>query len=87
MAEDFRDLTILPAYETSLRLLIRHLAALPLDDSDGMVSSPAGKTLGDDHLLELQTVVINICNLPGLSRFLLPSLFPETRHHCQYEPV
>jgi CHAT domain-containing protein/tetratricopeptide (TPR) repeat protein len=164
VAEDFHHPTILLAYETSLRLLTQHLAALPplpqhfdilknltsslavdafsaclrncsltnavelleqgrgvfwsqltrlhslLDDA--VVSSPAGKTLADEftrlallirnvlnspganqheqlcHLnLELQKVVTNIRSLPGLSRFLLPSLFPDLQCAASQGPV
>ena len=37
--------------------------------------------------LKLQSVVINICNPPGLSCFLLPSLFPDLQHAASGEPV
>jgi CHAT domain-containing protein/tetratricopeptide (TPR) repeat protein len=163
-AEDFQHHTLFLAYETSFRLLIQHLAALPslprhlvilksltsslavdafsaflrtggparavelleqgrgvfwsqltrlrspLDDVIG--SSPAGKTLADEftrlallihtalnspsadqhewvcHLnLELQRVVTNIRSLHGLSRFLLPSLFPDLRLAASGGPV
>ena len=154
VAEDFQHSTKLLAYETSLRLLVQHLATLPslpqhhivlkkltsslavdafsaslrkrtptravelleqgrsvfwsqlarlhspLDDV--MVAGPAGKMLADEftrlaslirntlnsadanqheqlcHLnLEMQRIVTNIRELPGLSRFLLPSLFSD----------
>ena len=164
VAEDFEHPTMLLAYETSLRLLIHHLATLPslpqhlvilksltsslavdafsaclrthaparavelleqgrvvfwsqlarlrspLDDVT--VSGPAGKTLADKftrlallirsalnssgvdqherlcHLnLELQGVVTNIRKLPGLSSFLLPSLFPDLQRAASGGPV
>ena len=152
VAEHFQHPTTLPAYETSLRLLIQRLAALPslpqhlailknltsslavdafsaclrscsptnavelLEQGRGVfwsqltrpqsplddiiVSGSAGKSLADGftrlalsirnslnspsadqrerlcHLnSEMQRVVANIRELPGLSRFLLPSLF------------
>jgi CHAT domain-containing protein/tetratricopeptide (TPR) repeat protein len=164
MAEHFHHPTILLAYETSLRLLIQHLANLPslpqhlvilknltsslgvdafsaclrqsspsravelLEQGRGVfwsqltrlhspldeaiVSSPAGKALTDEftrlaslirnvlhspgadqhervcHLnLELQTVVTDIRKLPGLSRFLLPSLFSDLRRAASLGPV
>jgi CHAT domain-containing protein/tetratricopeptide (TPR) repeat protein len=164
VAEDFQHPTVLLAYETSLRLLIQHLAALPslpqhlvilkdltsslavdafsaclrnsaparavelLEQGRGVfwsqltrlhsplddvtVSSPAGKTLADEftrlallirdslnspgadqherlcHLnFELQTVVTNIRDLPGLSRFLLPSVFPDLQRAASGGPV
>ena len=164
VAEDLQHPTVLLAYETSLRLLIQHLAALPslpqhlvilkdvtsslavdafsaclrnsapahavelLEQGRGVfwsqltrlhsplddvtVSSPAGKTLADEftrlallirnslnspgpdqherlcHLnYELQTVVTNIRDLPGLSRFLLPSLFPDLQCAASGGPV
>jgi CHAT domain-containing protein/tetratricopeptide (TPR) repeat protein len=37
--------------------------------------------------LELQTVVSDIRNLPGLSRFLLPSLFPDLQRAASGGPV
>ena len=163
MAEDFQHPTILLAYETSLRLLIQHLATLPslpqhlvilknlmsslavdafsaclrkrapahavellvqgrgvfwsqltrlrspLDDV--IVPGPAGKTLADEFTrlalfirntlnspgadqherlcfnLKMQTVVTNIRELPGLSRFLLPSLFPALQLAASGGPV
>jgi tetratricopeptide (TPR) repeat protein len=164
VAEDFQHPTILLAYETSLRLLIQHLAALPslphhlvilknitsslavdafsaclrkraparavelLEQGRGVywsqltrlhspledvvVSSPTGKKLADEftrlallirsalnspdapqherlcHLnFELQRVVTEIRNLPGLSRFLLPSLFPDLQCAASDGPV
>ena len=164
VAEDFQHSTILLAYETYLRLLIQHLAALPslprhlvilksltsslavdafsaclrkraparavelLEQGRGVFwsqltrlrspladvtgSSPAGKTLADEftrlallirnalnspgadqherlcHLnLELQRVVTDIRNLRGLSRFLLPSLFPDLQLAASGGPV
>ena len=40
------------------------------------------------HLnLEMQRAVTNIRNLPGLSRFLLPSLFPDLQHAASGGPV
>ena len=165
VAEYFQHPTILLAYETSLRLLIQHLATLPslprhlvvlrgltsslavdafsvclhkhaparavelleqgrgvfwsqltrlrspLDDV--MVSGPAGKMLADEftwvvsmihnalrdspctdqhervyHLnLEMQRVVNNIRELPGLSRFLLPLPFSDLRCAASGGPV
>jgi CHAT domain-containing protein/tetratricopeptide (TPR) repeat protein len=164
VAEDFQHPTILLAYETSLRLLIQHLATLPslpqhlgilksltsslavdafsacirerahthavelLEQGRGVfwsqltrlhsplddvvVSSPAGKTLADEftqlallirnalkspgasqherlcHLnFEMQRVVTDIRALPGLSRFLLPSLFPDLQRAASGGPV
>jgi CHAT domain-containing protein/tetratricopeptide (TPR) repeat protein len=163
-AEDFQHPTILLAYETSLRLLVQYLAALPslpqhlvilksltsslavdafsaclckrapahaielleqgrgvfwsqltrlhspLDDVIG--SGQAGKTLADEftrlsllirnainshganqherlcHLnFEMHKVVTNVRKLPGLSRFLLPSLFPELQRTASGGPV
>ena len=163
-AEYFQHPTMLLAYETSLRMLIQHLATLPslpqhlviLKDltsslavdafsaclrnhsptnavelleqgrgvfwsqlarlrsplDDAITTGPAGKTLADEftrlassirnalnlpgtdqherlcHLnLELQRVVTNIRNLPGLSRFLLPSLFPDLQRAASEGPV
>ena len=163
-AEDFQHPTILLAYETSLRLLIQHLATLPslpqhlvilknltsslavdafsaclrkraptravelLEQGRGVfwsqltrlrsplddvvVSSLAGKTLADKFTrlallirnvlnspgadqhervcrlnLKLQRVVTNIRDLPGLSRFLLSSLFPDLQHAASGGPV
>ena len=37
--------------------------------------------------LKLQSVVINIHNPPGLSHFLLPSLFPDLQHTASGGPV
>ena len=164
VAEDFQHPTTLLAYETSLRLLIQHLAALPslpqhliilknltsslavdafsaclrncapahavelLEQGRGVfwgqltrlhsplddvvVSGPAGKTLADEFTrlaflirntlnspcadqheqlcglnLKLQTAVTAIRNLPGLSRFLLPSLFPDLQRAASGGPV
>jgi CHAT domain-containing protein/tetratricopeptide (TPR) repeat protein len=164
MAEHFHHPTILLAYETSLRLVVQHLANLPslpqhlgilenltsslgvdafsaclrkcapacsvelLEQGRGVfwsqltrlhspldeaiVSSPAGKALTDEftrlaslirnvlhspgpdqhervcHLnLELQMVVTDIRKLPGLSRFLLPSLFSDLRRAASLGPV
>ena len=165
MAEDFRHPTILLAHETSLRLLVQHLAILPplpqhlvilknltsslavdafsaclrerapahavelleqgrgvfwsqpsrlhspLDDV-ALVSSLAGKTLADEFTrlallirnalnlpgvdqherlcrlnVELRTVVTDIRNLPGLSRFLLPALFADLQRAASEGPV
>ena len=162
-AEHFQHPSLLLAYETCLRLLIQHLAALPslpqhlvilkthtsslavdafsaclrnhaparavelLEQGRGVfwsqltrlhspldhvvVSSP-GKTLADEfmrlallirnwlnspgadqherlcHLnFELQRVVADIRKLPGLSRFLLPSLFPDLQRAASGGPV
>ena len=164
IAEDFQHPTIVLAYETSLRLLIRHLATLPslpqhhvilknltsslavdafsaclrkrtparavelleqgrgvfwsqltrlhspLDDVIG--SGPEGNMLADEftrlallirdalnspsanqlerlcHLhLEMQRVVTDIRELPGLSHFLLPSLFPDLQRAASGGPV
>ncbi|KAF8431590.1 CHAT domain-containing protein [Boletus edulis BED1] len=164
VAEEFRHPSTLLAYETSLRLLIHHLAALPslpqhlivlkepsaslavdafsaflrrgdrvravelleqgrsifwsqlsrlrfpLDNV--MASGPTGRLLADEfmnvaslirnvlnspgtdqherlcHLnLELQRVVTNIRKLPGLSRFLLPSLFSDLQRAASGGPV
>jgi CHAT domain-containing protein/tetratricopeptide (TPR) repeat protein len=165
VAEDFQHPSLLLAYETSLRLLIQHLATLPslpqhlvilknltsslavdafsaclrkcaparavelLEQGRGVfwsqltrlrstplddvvASSPAGKMLAEEFTrlaflirnalnspdpdqhervcrlnLKLQSVVINIRNLPGLSRFLLPSLFPDLQHAASRGPV
>ena len=164
VAEEFQHSMLLLAYETSLRLLIQHLAALPslprhlvilkkltsslavdafsaslrngaparavelLEQGRGVfwsqltrlhspledviVSSPAGNTLADEftwlaflirsalnspgadqherlcHLnFELQRVVTDIRELPGLSRFLLPSLFPDLQRAASGGPV
>ena len=164
VAEDFQHPTILLAYETSFRLLMQHLAALPslprhldilkkltsslavdafsaclrkstparavelLEQGRGVfwsqltrlhsplddviATSPEGKTLADEfarlallirnalkapgadqherlcHLnLELQRVVTDIRNLPGLSHFLLPSPFPDLRRAASEGPV
>ena len=53
------------------------------------VNSPgAGQHEQVCHLnLEMQRVVTNIRNLPGLSRFLLPSLFPDLQHAASGGPV
>ncbi|KAF8132994.1 TPR-like protein [Boletus edulis] len=164
VAEEFQHPSTLLAYETSLQLLIHHLAALPslpqhlailkersaslavdafsaclrrgdrvravelleqgrsifwsqlsrlrfpLDDV--MASGPAGRLLADEfmraasltrialdspgadqhgrlcHLnLELQRIIINIRELPGFSRFLLPSFFSDIRHAASGGPV
>ena len=164
VAEGFQHPPMLLAYETSLRLLIQHLAALlslpqhlvilknltsslatdafsaclhnysptnavelleqgrgvfwsqltrlqsPLDNV--IVSGSAGKSLADEftriassirnsfnspspdqherlcHLnSEMQTVVTNIRELPGLSHFLLPSLFPDLQRAASGGPV
>ncbi|KAF8436258.1 CHAT domain-containing protein [Boletus edulis BED1] len=164
VAEEFQHPSTLLAYEISLRLLIHHLAALPLlpqhliivkersaslavDAFSAclrrgarvravelleqgrsvfwsqlsrlrfpldhvMASGPAGKLLADEfmhvaslirialdalgadqhgrlcHLnLEMQRTIINIRELPGLSRFLLPSLFSDIRHAASGGPV
>ena len=164
VAEDCQHPTSLLAYETSLRLLIHHLATLPslpqhlgilksltsslavdafsaclrkraparavelLEQGRGVFwtqltrlksplddlieSGPAGKTLAEEftrlaslirnaldspgadqhervcHLnLELQKVVTNVRNLPGLSRFFLPSLFPDLQRAASGGPV
>ena len=164
MAEHFQHPMILLAYETSLRLLIQHLATLPslpqhlvilkgltsslavdafsaclrngdpahavelLEQGRGVfwsqltrlrsplddviVSSPAGKMLADEFMrlalltrdalnspsadqherlcslnLKLQTVVTDIRKLPGLSRFLLPSLFPDLQCAASGGPI
>ncbi|KAF8132951.1 TPR-like protein [Boletus edulis] len=164
VAEEFQHPSTLLAYETSLRLLIHHLSALPslpqhliilkersaslavdafsaclrrgarvravelleqgrsvfwsqlnrlrfpLDDV--MASGPTGRLLADEfihvvsliriavnspgadqhgrlcHLnLEMQRIIINIRELPGLSRFLLPSLFSELQRAASGGPV
>ncbi|KAF8132924.1 CHAT domain-containing protein [Boletus edulis] len=164
VAEEFQHPSTHLAYETSLRLLIHHLFALPslpqhliilkersaslavdafsaclrrgtrvravelleqgrsvfwsqlnrfrfpLDDV--MASGPTGRLLADEfmhvasliriavnspgadqhgrlcHLnLEMQRIIINIRELPGLSRFLLPSLFSDIRHAASGGPV
>ena len=164
VAEDFQHPTILLAYETYLRLLIQHLAALPslprhlvilksltsslavdafsaclreraparavelLEQGRGVFwgqltrlyspledvigSSPEGKKLADEftwlallirnvlnststdqherlcHLnFDLQRVVFNVRRLPGLSRFLLPSLFSDLQRSASGGPV
>ena len=164
VAEDFQHPTILLAYETSLRLLIQHLAVLPplpqhlgilknltsslavdafsaclrkgasvhavelLEQGRGVFwsqltrlrspldevvgSSPVGKTLANEFMrlaflirnslnspgadqhermcrlnLEMKTVVTNIRKLPRLSRFLLPSLFPDLQLAARGGPV
>ncbi|KAF8132991.1 TPR-like protein [Boletus edulis] len=164
VAEEFQHPSTLLAYETSLRLLIHHLAALPLLPQhliilkersaslavdafsaflrrgarvravelleqgrsvfwsqlnrlrfpldDVTASGPAGRLLADEfihvaslirialdspgadqhgrlcHLnLEMQRVIINIRELPGLSRFLLPSLFSELQRAASGGPV
>ncbi|KAF8436351.1 CHAT domain-containing protein [Boletus edulis BED1] len=164
VAEEFQHPSTLLAYETSLRLLVHHLSALPslpqhliilkqrsaslavdafsaclrrgarvravelleqgrsvfwsqlnrlrfpLDDV--MASGPAGRLLADEfmhvaslirialnspggdqhgrlcHLnLKMQKTIINIRELPGLSRFLLPSLFSELQRAASGGPV
>ncbi|KAI9567894.1 TPR-like protein [Boletus coccyginus] len=164
VAHHFQHSTIILAYETSLRLLTEHLAALPslpqhlttlknltsslamdafsaclreraptravefleqgrsvfwtqltrlhspLDDP--IISGPAGKSLADDfirvallirnalnspspnqhervcHLnVAMQKIVMNVRALPGLSRFLLPPLFPDLQHAASGGPV
>ncbi|KAG6376569.1 hypothetical protein JVT61DRAFT_1547 [Boletus reticuloceps] len=164
VAEEFQHPATLLAYETSLQLLIHHLAALPLLPQhliilkersaslavdafsaclrrgarvravelleqgrsvfwsqlsrlrfpldDVMASGPPGKLLADEfmhvaslirialdssgadqhgqlcHLnLEMQRIIINIRELPGLSRFLLPSPFSDIRHAASGGPV
>ena len=164
LAEDLQHPTILLAYETSLRLLIQHLAILPslpqhlvilkkhtsslaadafsaclrnrsltnavelLEQGRGVfwsqltrlqsplddviVSGSEGKSLADEftrlalsirsslklpgadqherlcHLsYDMQRVVTNIRELPGLSRFLLPSLFPDLQRAASGGPV
>ncbi|KAG6376587.1 hypothetical protein JVT61DRAFT_1568 [Boletus reticuloceps] len=164
VAEEFQHPSILLAYETSLRLLSHHLAALPLLPQhliilkersaslavdafsaclrrgarvravelleqgrsvfwsqlsrlrfpldDVMASGPAGRLLADEfmrvaslirialnstdadqhgrlcHLnLEMQRIIINIRELPGFSRFLLPSLFSELQRAAGGGPV
>ncbi|KAF8429868.1 CHAT domain-containing protein [Boletus edulis BED1] len=164
VAEEFQHPSTLLAYETSLRLLIHHLAALPslphhltiLKDrisslavdafsaclrrgarvravelleqgrsvfwsqlsrlrfplDDVMASGPVGMLLADEftqlaslirialnspggdqhgrlcHLnVEMQGIIINIRELPGLSRFLLPSLFSELQRAASGGPV
>ena len=164
VAEDFQHPTILLAYETSLRILIKHLASLPslpqhlsilkdltsslavdafsaclrkcapahavklLEQGRGVFwsqltqlhsplgdvigSGPAGKMLADEftrlallirsalnspgadqherlcHLNhEMQRVVTKVRELPGLSRFLLPSLFPDLQRAASGGPV
>jgi CHAT domain-containing protein/tetratricopeptide (TPR) repeat protein len=166
VAENFQHHTLLLAYETSLRLLIQHLATLPslpqhlgilkslslslavdafsaclrqrtpgravelLEQGRGVfwsqlarlysplddviVSSLAGETLADEfmrlalfirnalnllgasqherlcHLnFEMYRVMVmtGIRNLPGLSRFLLPSLFPDFQRAASEGPV
>ncbi|KAF8132848.1 TPR-like protein [Boletus edulis] len=164
VAEEFQHPSTLLAYETSLRLLIHHLAALPLLPQhliilkersaslavdafsaclrrgalvhavelleqgrsvfwsqlsrlrfpldDVMASGPAGRLLADEfmhvaslirialdapgadqhgrlcHLnLDMQRTIINIRELPGLSSFLLPSLFSDIRHAASGGPV
>ena len=164
VAEEFQHPTILLAYETSLRLLIQHLATLPslprhlvilknltsslavdafsaclrerspahavelLEQGRGVFwsqlvrlhsplddlseSSHAGKTLANEFTqlallirnglktpgadqherlcrlnLKIQRVVTDIRKLPGLSRFLLPSLFPDLQRAAGGGPV
>jgi CHAT domain-containing protein/tetratricopeptide (TPR) repeat protein len=164
VAEDFQHPTILLAYDTSLRLLIRHVATIPslpqhlvilkdltsslavdafsaclrnrvpahavelLEQGRGVfwsqltrlssplhdvgVSSPAGKLLAEEFTrlallirnaldspgadqherlcglnIQMQTIVTNIRELPGLSRFLLPSLFPDLQRAASGGPV
>ncbi|KAF8436331.1 CHAT domain-containing protein, partial [Boletus edulis BED1] len=157
VAQEFQHPSTLLAYETSLRLLIHHIAVLPslpqhliiLKDrtsslavdagarahavelleqgrsvfwsqlnrlrfplDDVMASGPTGRLLADEfmrvaslirialdspggdqhgrlcHLnLEMQRIIINIRELPGLSRFLLPSLFSELQRAASGGPV
>ncbi|KAF8122961.1 TPR-like protein [Boletus edulis] len=164
VAEEFQHPSTLLAYETSLQLLIHHLAALPslpqhliilkersaslavdafsaclrrgacvravelLEQgrsvfwsqlsrlrfplNNVMASGPAGRLLADEfmhvasltrialnspgadqhgrlcHLnFELQRIIINIRELPGFSRFLLPLLFSDIRHATGGGPV
>jgi CHAT domain-containing protein len=165
VAEDFQHPTLLLAYETSLRLLVQHLATLPslpqhlvilkgltsslavdafsaclrkraparavelLEQGRGVfwsqltrlhspledviASRPGRKDVGrrvharlaslirsalnspgaDQHErlchlnLEMQKVVTNIRELPGLSRFLLPSLFSDLQRAASRGPV
>ena len=164
VAEDFQHPTLLLAYETTLRLLLQHLAALPslprhlgilknatsslavdafsaclrkrtparavelLEQGRGVfwsqltrlhspledviATSSEGRTLADKftrlallirnalnspgpdqherlcHLnLELQKVVTDIRNLPGLSHFLLPLPFPDLQRAACEGPV
>ena len=163
-AEDFHHPTTLLAYETTLRLLVRHLAVFPslpqhltvvrsltsslaadafsaglryqspskaielLEQGRGVFwnqlirlrsplddvlqCGPAGRTLADEftHLtsairsafnspgpdqhdrvchfnLELQDVVSNIRQLPGLSHFLLPLRFPDLQDAAKGGPI
>jgi CHAT domain-containing protein/tetratricopeptide (TPR) repeat protein len=164
VAEHFQHPTILLAYDTSLRLLIRHVATIPslpqhlvilkdltsslavdafsaclrnrvpahavelLEQGRGVfwsqltrlssplhdvgVSSPAGELLAEEFTrlallirnaldspgadqherlcglnIQMQTIVTNIRELPGLSRFLLPSLFPDLQRAASEGPV
>ena len=164
VAEEFQHPTLLLAYETSLRLLVQHLATLPslpqhlgilknltsslavdafsiclsrhapahavelLEQGRGVFwsqlsrlrpplhdvikSGPEGKALADEfiqlsslarkalkspgadqherlfHLnLEIQRVVTDIRELPGLSRFLLPLLFSDLQSAASGGPV
>ena len=164
VAEDFQHPTMLLAYETSLRLLVQHLATLPslpqhlvilknltssiavdafsaclrkrapahavelLERGRGVfwsqltrlhspldnviASGSAGRSLADEfmrlsllirnalnspgadqheqlcHLnYGMQRVVTNIRELPGLTRFLLPSLFPDLQRAASGGPI
>jgi CHAT domain-containing protein/TPR repeat protein len=166
VAEHFHHPTMVLAYETSLRLLVQHVAILPsspqhlvilknitsslavdafsaclrkraparavelLEQGRGVfwsqltrlhssldnviLSSPTGKTLADEfmrlaflirnvlnspsrcadqhervcHLnYEMERVVADIRELPGLSRFLLPSLFHELQRAASGGPI
>ena len=164
VAEDFQHPTMLLAYETSLRLLVQHLATLPslpqhlvilknltssiavdafsaclrkrapahavelLERGRGVfrsqltrfhspldnviASGSAGRSLADEfmrlsllirnalnspgadqheqlcHLnYEMQRVVTNIREIPGLTRFLLPSLFPDLQRAASGGPI
>ena len=63
---------------TRLALLIRNALSLP-----GVEQHERLCRLN----VELRTVVTNIRNLPGHSRFLLPSLFPDLQHAASGGPV
>ena len=63
---------------TRLALLIRNALDSPGPDQHEQVCRLN---------LELQRVVTNIRNLPGLSCFLLPSLFPDLRRAASGGPV
>ena len=63
---------------TRLALLIHNALKSPAPDQHERLC----------HLnLKLQSVVTNIRNLPGLSRFLLPSLFPNLQCAASGGPV